>query len=430
MEPTTIGILSIIFFFIVIALGIPVGFALTLTSAAGLLCIVGWAGAVATVSTIFTNWIANYNMSVIPAFILMGTLAHHSGILDDLFDTMEKWFGRLPGGLAVCAVGANAIFGACSGSIISACTVIGKSAIPRMRKAGYPDYKAAGVIAVAGTLAELIPPSITICIYGLIVSQSIGKVLMAGYIPGIITAFSYMSYIIITSRNIPRSEKVYTWREKLYSLRYLWFVLVILLFVMGSMFFGIATPTEAGSAGTFAMFLLTIVSRKISWSVFRASVFEAVRITGSVLFLIVSAVLFGRLLVISGLTKFIGELLIGSDLNRYVVLLIVAIVWIILGMLIDAGGMMVVSLPVVYPIMISLGFDPIWLGIICVKFCDIALISPPVGMAVFATGSITDIPLHKIFAGSVRFLAMDIITIILFTLFPGIVTFLPNLMMG
>jgi tripartite ATP-independent transporter DctM subunit len=412
-----------------LASGLPIAFSLCIGSLSGLFYILGWKTTVISTGSIFTTYLGNYTMTVLPAFIFMGTLAFRSGILEDVFDAMVKWLGRLPGGLAMGTVMANAVFAGISGSVIAACTVVGREAIPKMQKEGYPDSRATGVVAASGTLAALIPPSMAICIYGLIVSQSIGKLLIAGIIPGIISASFYMSYIAISSRKIARSANVYTWMEKVYAIRYLWVVAVILLFVLGSIYFGIATPTEAGSIGAFGMFLLALLTRKISKSKFFAAIVDAVKITGMILFLILSAAFFGRLLVVSHLSKMITGTLIGLELNRYIIFFFIAVIWFLLGMIIESTAMLVVSLPVVYPIMMALGFDPIWFGIISIKFCEMAVITPPIGVAVFATHSITEgIPLITVFKGASRFLAMDVFTVIFLTAFPRVVTFLPSLM--
>ena len=429
MEPTTIAILAIILFFVMVIVGIPVAFGLPIASLVGLLFIVGYEATLSATSSIFTTYMANYTMSVIPAFVLMGTIAHRSGILDDAFDAIQKWVGHLPGGLAIGTVASNAVFAAASGSIISACTVIGRSAIPKMMKAGYPPSRAAGVVAASGTLASLIPPSIIICLYGLIVSQSIGKLLVAGIIPGIISAIFYMGYITISSRKIARLAKTYTWKERLYTIRYLWVAGVILLFIMMSIYFGVATPTEAGGIGAFGMFVLALVMGKMNWSIFISAVADCIKITASVLFLIVAAAFFARLLVASTLSATIVEVLTEVGVNKYIVFFFIAVLWFMLGMMIDAAGMMVISLPIVYPVMTTLGFDPIWLGIICIKFCEMALITPPVGMAVFATQTVAgNIPLMTVFKGASRFLIMDVFTVIFLTVFPQTILFLPNLM--
>lgn len=429
MEPTTAGLLAIVAFFILIALGVPIAYGLTLSSLSGLIYIIGWDTTLSATGSIFTTYMSNYTISVIPAFVLMGTIAYRSEILADVFDAMEKWFGNLPGGLAIGTVAANAVFAACTGSIIAACNVVGKAAIPKMLKAGYPPSRAAGVVAASGTLASLIPPSILICIYGLLVSQSIGKLLVAGILPGIISALFYMSYISLSSRNIAKSAQNYSWKERLATVKYLWVVAVILLFVMGSIYSGIATPTEAGAVGAAGMFLLSVVTGKMNRSRFLASVVDAAKISGKVLILIVSAAFFGRLLVISDLTHIITETLSNLEVNRYLIFLFCALIWFVLGMLIDAAPMLVVSVPIVYPVMMSLGFDPIWFGIIAIKFCEMALITPPVGMAIFATYSAApNVSLGTIYRGAARFLSMDIFTVFVLTMFPELVTWLPGLM--
>jgi tripartite ATP-independent transporter DctM subunit len=423
------GIATILLFFVFVYLEIPVAFALLLSSIAGLLYTSGFTQTVGITGGVFTQTIASYDMTVIPAFVLMGNIAFVSGVFDEAFDAIQIWFERLPGGLLVGTVAANAVFGAMSGSMVAACTVIGRVAIPKMLKAGYEPYKAAGCVAVAGTLAALIPPSILICIYGLLVSQSIGKVLMAGFVPGIISALSYMAYILFSNRKEARLKTKHTLREKFLSVRYLWIVIMLLLAVLGSMVFGIATPTEAGSLGAVAMFLLALVKRKMDWSKLVAAIIDTVRISGIVFILIGAANLFGRVLVISNFTMVLTQSLLSISDNRYVIFFLVSVIWLIIGTVVEALPMLVITLPIMYPLMMHLGFDPIWFGIISVKFCNIAEISPPVGMTIFATHMVApEIPVKEIYKGAIRYLWMDAVTIILFTIFPEIVTFLPNLM--
>jgi TRAP-type C4-dicarboxylate transport system permease large subunit len=239
-----------------------------------------------------------------------------------------------------------------------------------------------------------------------------------------------MAYITISSRGVATMQTVSTWKEKFNAIRHLWVVAIILLSVMLSIYFGIATPTEAGAIGASSVLVLTLVTGKMSWPKFLSAVGDCISVSSMVLFLIVASAFFGRLLVVSTLSGTIVEALTNFASNRYIVFFFVAVLWFFLGMMIDAGGMMVISVPVVYPVMMALGFDPIWLGIICIKFCEMALITPPLGMAVFATSAVSGgIPVTAVYRGASRFLIMDIFTVILLTAFPEIVLFLPNLMM-
>jgi len=337
--------------------------------------------------------------------------------------------GRIRGGLAIGVVAADSIFAAASGSSIAACVVVGKAAIPVMKKAGYSDAMSTGVVAASGTLAALIPPSIAICIYGLIVDESIGKLLIGGIIPGVISAIIYMVFILARSRGMPISEERFTWRSRLYSIRYLWVIVVLIMTIMGGIYLGLCTPTEGGAFGAFVILLLTLVTRRMNRGVLRESIKSTVSTTGMILIIIVGAIVFSRFLVMSGFNRDIMGFVAAMAVPRVVVFLLVTLIFFMLGCFVGATGMMVMTLPILHPMMMSLGFNSLWFGIIVVKYCEMSYITPPVGVNLYAVkGVALEVSLGTIIRGSAPFLTMDLLTIGVFYIFPQLITFLPSLM--
>lgn len=424
-----IAIAVIILFGAFLLAGIPLFVCLSLASFIGFLVLGSWELASTNMISIITNFVSNYVLTVIPIFIFMGNLAYQTRILEDVFKVAETWFGRLKGGLAISTVAANAIFAACSGSSMSATLVIGKEAFPLMRKNGYPDTLSSGVIAASGTLASLIPPSILLCIYALMVEQSVGKLLIAGIIPGIVSAVIYSIYVAIFCLKIPINTEIHSLKAKIGAIRHLWVVVILVFAIMYSMYNGWATPTEAGAVGACVIFILATCLKRMSWKVIFDSIRSTAFVTGQILIVVGAAIYFGRFLVFSGISVVICEAFIGLDLPRVVIFMLVTILYLGLGCFMGAVGMMAVSLPIIYPIMMSLGYDPLWFGIIIVIFSETALISPPIGMNVYAAKSVVgDVPLTTIFKGCFGFMCMDVLTVFVLYLFPSIITFLPSLM--
>jgi C4-dicarboxylate transporter, DctM subunit len=424
-----LGLISIVVLLGLVCAGFPVGLALFFVATAGLQYLVGVDRLLAISGPMFYNYIAKYEFSVIVMFTLLGHIGAQSGLFTQLFDVARKWFGRLPAGLAVSVVIAQTIFGACSGSSVAACIVIGKSSLPAMRKMGYPDELSTGVIAGSGTLAVLIPPSVTMCIYGLLVDESIGKLLIGGFLPGFLSAAVFITLIMIQSRHVPRDPTRYSFREKLYALRYLWVVVLLVLALIGGMYSGICTPTEGGAFGTFVMFLLALVAGKVNKKMLWESVRATISTTGMILIIIVAAVLYARFLTLCGFSAWITDWIKDAQVSPLVVFLFIVVVYLILGCFVGSTGMMVMTLPTFYPVMMSLGFDPIWFGIIVVIMCEMAFLTPPVGINLYATKSLADdIPLSVVIRGTTPFVFRDLLIVAILYVFPQVATFLPGRM--
>jgi len=425
-----IGITGIVIFLLLVGIGIPIALSLLLVSTGGLLYLVGLSQTLAVTAPTFYHYISKYEFSVIPMFILMGNLGFYSGLFEDVFDVARKWFGRLPAGLAVSVVTAQVLFGACSGSSVAACVVIGKTAYPSMKKAGYPDELSTGVIAGSGDLSMLIPPSITMCIYGLLVDQPIDRLLIGGILPGLLTAAIYSAILIIwTGRKVPKDPTQFSLREKVLALRHLWVVGVIIIAIMGGIYEGVCTATEAGAFGAFAVFVLCLVTRRLSWDMIWQSVRSTIITSGMIFIIIIAAVLFARFLTLSGFSRGITEWTKDLGASPIVLFTIIVGIYFFLGCFVGSTGMMVMTLPTLYPVAMAAGFDPIWFGIEVVMLCECAVQTPPVGVNLYATQSIApDVPLSTIMRGVFPFVLRDIAIIWIIYFIPQIATFLPNLM--
>jgi C4-dicarboxylate transporter, DctM subunit len=424
-----VGSIGIAIFLALVFLGLPIAMGLLLVSICGILYLNGFWQTLASSAPMFYNYIGKYEFSVVPMFVLMGQIGFHSGLLTEVFEVARKWFGRLPGGLAVAVVIAQAIFGACSGSTVAACVVIGKASIPVMRRTGYPPELYTGVVAGSGTLAALIPPSLIMCIYGLIVDQSIGKLLIGGILPGILSAIIFAGLIMYQGRHLPKDPVRYSFKEKILALRYLWVVIVLVLAIIGGIYGGIATPTEAGALGAFVIFLMGLITRGLSLSKIWESIRSTIVTCGMIMIIVVAAVLFAKFLTLSGFSHEMAGWVSAQTVPRIFIFLMVVGVYLILGCFVGAAGMMVMTLPMFYPLMINLGYDPIWFGIIVVILCEMAFLTPPVGVNLYATRSVAeDVPLNTIIRGIIPFLFRDLIVIAVLYMFPQIATILPSLM--
>lgn len=415
-------------------LGMRIAFAAALVGFAGLVVLKGWGVAGGTLGFIPYRIVAHYPLSVIPLFIIMGYFAYFAGLTRDLLGTARQWVGHLPGGLAIATVFGCAGFGACSGSSTAAAAVMGKVAIPEMRRYGYDPKLAAGVVAASGTLAGLIPPSFSIVIYGIITETSIGAVLVAGLIPGIVSALIYAIMLYFWARfrhGVAQQLPPASWKERLVSLRSTWGVLLLGGTVLGGLYTGVFTPTEAGGVGACGAFLIALLLRQLNWSNFKEALLDTGKTTAMIFAIMVGILILLRVLALSGLTKVFTLFMVALPWPPLAILVGILFVMFILGTFMSGISMMMVTLPLVMPVVTGLGYDPVWFGIIVIKMTEIAIITPPVGVNVFVTQSVApDIPLYDVFKGILPFLVMDILTVALLIAFPQIVLFLPQAMRG
>lgn len=432
-DPFFVGLIGLGLLFVLVVIGVRVVFAAAIVGLLGLVELLGWAPAAGIVGTIPHSKSSTYALSVLPMFIFIGFVAFHAGMTQQLFNAARKWVGWVPGGLAVATVFATAGFAAVSGASTATAAVFSRVAIPEMLKTGYDRRLAAGVVAAGGTLASLIPPSAILIIYAIIVEESVGELLLAGFLPGAVSALVYAAIIIIWALYRPDagpSVSGYSWKERIMTLPGISPIAIVVFIIMSAIYNGWATPTEAGALGAFVIFVLAL-ARGTKIHTMKNALMEAAKLTVMIFSLIWGVLIFVRFLGFSGLPEAFTEWIIGLDASPMVIMICILLAYAILGMFMDAIGMLLLTLPVVYPAVIALGFDSIWFGIIVVKMAEVCLITPPIGLNCFVVNGVRpDIPLTDIFRGISLFFVADVLTIALLLMFPEIVTWLPDLMRG
>lgn len=432
-DPFLVGLIGLALLFFLVFLGVRVVFAAAFVGLLGLVELLGWGPAAGIVGTIPHSKSSVYALSVLPMFIFIGFLAFHAGMTQQLFDAARKWVGWVPGGLAVATVFATAGFAAVSGASTATAAVFSRVAIPEMLKYGYDKKLAAGVVAAGGTLASLIPPSAILVIYAIIVEESVGQLLLAGFLPGAVSALIYAGIIICWTMYKPDdgpSVSGYTWKDRVYALPGISPIFIVVLIIMSAIYNGWATPTEAGALGAMVVFIIALF-RGTRAATIKSALMESAKLTVMIFSLIWGVLIFVRFLGFSGLPEAFTSWIIGLDTSPMIIMICILLAYALLGMFMDAIGMLLLTLPVVYPAVIALGFDSIWFGIIVVKMAEVCLITPPIGLNCFVVNGVRpDISLGLVFRGIALFFIADVITIGLLLAFPEIVTWLPNLMSG
>jgi tripartite ATP-independent transporter DctM subunit len=432
MTPLIIGYIGVLVLVILLFSGIHIGVVMGMIGFLGIASISGWDSGFVVLKTVPFTTFANYGMSVVPLFILMGAFCFYSGISKELYDCVHKWLGQLRGGLAMATVGACALFAAVSGSSLATAATMGSVALPEMKRYRYDPALATGCIAAGGTMGILIPPSIPLVIYGILTSESIGKLLMAGIIPGILEAVFYIITIHILclwrpslGPPGPKSSLI----EKVASLKAIWAVVVLFTLVIGGIYFGFFSPTEAAGVGSCGAFVFALVRKHLSWRNFQESLTSSIKTTAMIFAILLGAMILGYFFAVTRLPFELASFIGGLPVNRYVILILILIVYLILGCIMDSLAMILLTVPIFYPLIKTLGFDPIWFGIIVVRAMEIGMITPPVGMNVFIIKGIAqDVPMYTIFRGAVPFLIADLCHVTLLILVPQLATFLPGLM--
>ena len=402
LDNDVIGLIGVCALVVFVIGGMRVYVAAGLVGLVGLIAILGWKAGAGLVGTIPHSKSVTYVLSVLPMFILIGYLAFFAGITANIFDAARKWFGWLPGGLAVASVFATAGFAAVSGASTATAAVFSRVAIPEMLASGYSKRLAAGVVAAGGTLASLIPPSAILVIYAIIVEQSVGKLLLAGFIPGIISALIYVGIILTWARISPESAprvRGYTWGQRIRSVPGTFPILLVIVIIFSAIYLGWATPTEAAALGAFVVFLLALVNR-MRWDSFKEALLETAKLTVMIFTLIWSVLIFVRFLGFSGLPDQFTQWIISLPFPPIAIMVCILLGYALLGMFMDAIGMLLLTLPIVYPAVIALGYDPIWFGILVVKMAEVCLVTPPIGLNCFVVAAVRpDIPVATVFRG-------------------------------
>ncbi len=432
MDTTFIGCLGIVLLVIFLFTRMPVGFVMALLGFLGFSYIISFKAGLGLIIKDIYETFSSYNLTVIPLFILMGQVAFHAGISRRLYDTAYTFLGHLPGGLAMATIGACAGFAAICGSTNAAAATMATVALPEMRRYNYDMKLATGTVAAGGSLGILIPPSVIFIIYGILTQQSIGKLFIAGIVPGLILATLFILTICIWVKlnpaMAPKGRKK-SWHERRKSLYGVIETLILFILVMGGLFAGFFTPTEAGGVGAGGSILLAILRQRLGWKEFWLAVSESTRISCMVLVIVAGATIFGHFLAITRLPYTLANWVAHLSLPHGLIMSMIIIIYLVGGCFIDALALILLTIPIFYPIVTMMGYNPIWFGVIIVLVTQMGVITPPVGVNVYVVNGIAkDVPLQVIFKGTLPFLLSLVLSALILIPFPQIALWLPNLM--
>jgi tripartite ATP-independent transporter DctM subunit len=432
MSTDLVAITGFVVLFVLMLLRVPVGMAMGLVGVTGFGYLVGAEPALKLISQTSMRTVTDYTFGIIPMFLLMGQFASRSGMSRELFRAANAFFGHVRGGLGLATIAACGGFAAISGSSVATAATFSTIAYPEMRRFGYPQSFATGVIAAGGTLGVMLPPSTVLTVYGLITQQDIGRLFIAGVLPGALAATMYMTTIMLIGRLRPRflpTGPRSSWAERMAGLRDVWATILLFIFVIGGLYGGMFTPTEAAGMGASGAFIIGVARRRLSRQDILQALLGATRTAAAVFTVLIGALLFGYFLTVTQTPQKVTEFFTGLGVGRYGVLVLIMLMYLVLGCLMDAMAMIILTVPVIFPVITSLGFDPIWFGIIIVMTVELGLIHPPVGMNVFVIKSVVqDVKFSTIFYGVIPFVITDIVRLAILIVFPAIATYLPSRM--
>ena len=432
MNEVTIGIVGLAAILLLFLTGIELGFAMAIIGFLGFGYIVSYSAAANLMAKDIFDVFSSYGFTVIPLFVLMGQVAFNAGIARRLFNASYKFVGHIPGGMAMATVAGATAFKAICGSSPATAATFAVVAVPEMDRYGYSKKLSTGIVAVVGTLGILIPPSVTLIVFGIITEQSIGKLFLAGLVPGLMIAFFFICIIYVWCKIDPalgpKGERS-SWKERLIALPEVVWVVAIFLFMVGGLMQGLFTPTEAGSVGTFFVLILSFVKRDINLKGYIKSVAESLRTACMVLMLIAGSAVLGHFLAVTKIPMISADWVASLTLNRYIIVIIISIIYLIGGSFIDDLAFMILATPIFYPCIIKLGFDPIWFGMIIAITVMVGVVIPPVAINVFVVNKITKVPFGVIYGGVYPFLISLVVCAALLFIFPQLALWLPNLLM-
>ncbi|HOE80158.1 MAG TPA: TRAP transporter large permease [Smithellaceae bacterium] len=431
MSPFVIGLAGFAVLIILMFLRMPVGFVMALVGYLGFGIIISWSAASSLIIRDFYATFSSYNLTVVPLFVLMGQVAFHSGISGRLFNSANKFFGHLPGGLAIATIGACAGFSAVSGSTSATAATMASVALPEMKKFKYDPALATGVVAAGGSLGILIPPSTIFIIYGIMTEQSIGELFIAGVIPGILLSLFFIISILIWTRfnpeigpRAPRSS----WDEKIKSFSGIIETLILFVLVMGGLFAGFFTPTEAAGIGASGTIVIALAGRRLSWQGFVRALYDTTRISCMIFVVVAGATVFGHFLAVTQIPANIGSFVADLQFHPMIIMGFIIVIYLFLGCLMDSLAMIMLTIPIIYPVVLAMGYDPIWFGVVIVVIAEMGVITPPVGINAYVVAGVArDVPLHLIFRGALHMLYAMLALAVLLLVFPQLATFLPQL---
>ena len=434
MSNIEIGLVGIGVLLVLILLRVPIGVALGTVSFVGIWALVGERAAWGILNAIPYDFAAHWSLSSVPMFLLMGFFCFHAGLTKGLFDAARIWLARLPGGLSIATIAGATGFSAVTGSSVACAAAMGRIAVPEMLRTKYDPGLATGTVAAGGTIGALIPPSIILILFGIFAEVPISKLFVGGIIPGLLTALMYSLMIYgrvkVTPSLAPAYSVTVTTAERIDALKETWPVLLLIGAVFGGLFGGVFTATEAGAVGAFMSFLIAAMKRVLTWETVKEAALETLVTTASIFVIAIGANLLTRFLALSGTAEFLSEVIIGLSADPLLLVIGISVLYLLLGMVLDPIGAMLLTLPILLPVLEAGNVNLIWFGVLLCKYLEIGMITPPVGLNVFVIkGVVGDaVALETIFKGILWFLVADLVTVTLMIAFPDLVLFLPNLM--
>lgn len=432
MNPESVGLLAMACLLILIALRVPIAIALIAVGLLGNVYLQSFESAIVQFQLVSWEVASNFVLVTLPIFVWMGALAQTTGLGKDLFYCFNRWFGRIPGGLAITSISCSATFGAVTGSSVATVTAMGKMLMPEMRRYGYNQSLATGSIAAAGVLAILIPPSIPLVFYAAWTETSLGDLFIAGIIPGILLALMFGLYVMIRCKLKPElapGGEHYSVAERIKALPKLLPALSLMLIVLGSIYGGYATPTEAAAIGLAWVFVIALFRGRLSAMILKESLGQSVSLSGNIFLLFLGGVFFSRFMAQTDVTQLLIESIAGWGDSSFLIMLALLLLYLVLGAVLDTFGMIILTLPFVFPLVTSLGYDPVWFGIFIVMMIELSLITPPIGINVFVMQRVApDIPLTTVFKGALPFVVISLVMVLLLLIFPEIALWLPGQM--
>lgn len=430
MDPLTVGIIAFIALFVLLILTVPIGFAMGLCGLAGMSMIIGLAPSLSLFGTTVYETTVTYDLSIVPLFVLMGAVAARSGLSQELYSAFNAWIGAFRGGLALATIGACGAFAAICGSSVATAATMSKVALPEMERYKYSDSLATGSVAAGGIIGILIPPSVVLVLYGVLTETSIGDLFIAGFLPGILTILGFMLVIVIVTRIYPEmgpAGEKHTMREKFAALGRTWAIILLFAIVIGGIYFGVFTPTEAAGIGAVGAFGISFLRGRLNYANIRDALMETIKTTAMIFTILIGALTLNNLMVFSGIASALSGFVSGLDMSPMAVMAIILLIYLVMGCFLDALAMILLTVPIFYPIVMDLGFDPVWFGVIVVMVVELGLISPPIGMNVFVIkGMVPRVSLSSIYRGVIPFVIAQLVLIVIVFLIPEIILWLPD----
>jgi C4-dicarboxylate transporter DctM subunit len=430
MDPLTVGILSFAGLFVLLIMTVPIGFAMGLCGLAGMSMIIGFAPSLSLFGTTVYETTATYDLSIIPLFVLMGAVAARSGLSKELYGAFNAWFGEFRGGLALATVGACGAFAAICGSSVATAATMSKVALPEMKRYNYSESLATGSVAAGGIIGILIPPSVVLVLYGVLTETSIGDLFIAGFLPGILTIVGFMLVVVVVTRINPpmgpAGERL-PLKDKFAALGRTWAIILLFALVIGGIYFGVFTPTEAAGIGAVGAFGISAMRGRLTLANTADALMETVKTTAMIFTILIGALTLNNLMVFSGIAAALSGFVSGLDMHPMAVMAIILLIYLVMGCFLDALAMILLTVPIFFPIITDLGFDPVWFGIIVVMVVELGLITPPIGMNVFVIkGMVPDVKLSSIYRGVIPFVIAQLVLIVMVFVIPDIALWLPE----